>query len=167
MGHILDLPTEVLNLTSNEIWPADVENYVLTCKVLASGATSALSKHFKLRKRYRKVANYGDGPICLSELLKTVLLDPRIGQYVEHLCLKAWLLNNDTSHLPCDPHSEIDIQLFSDEAQVFVWNDIEERVRLRWMYRNGNQIIVVALLLLHLSNLSTLEWQGADCVMST
>ena len=167
MVHLLNLPNELLEQISNEVWPTDLKSYVLSCRGLASAATSALSKHSTLRKQYGRVTNHVDSTerMCLFELLKTILVDPRIGAYVECLALSnlesEYDVNsgNNTGHLQCDGHSAADIEMIISATPMWTQQISHNQ---RHLLRRGEEDLIVPPLLHYLPNLLTLEWQAED-----
>lgn len=91
MAQLLDLPLELLNSISDEVRPADLDNYALVCKQLRAAAVKALSRHKILRQEYGNVGNHSDETrmVYLPDLLKTLIEEPHLAFYVRRFGLKG------------------------------------------------------------------------------
>lgn len=49
---LLDLPLELLDLALKAVWPDDIENASMTCRLLQSLAIPHVEKHRNLRSQY-------------------------------------------------------------------------------------------------------------------
>ena len=177
MKSIIDLPMELLEKIADatymveELNPFNIENFSLVCKVFFSACSkapkSALRRHYEMKRTWRCAGSQDDRGRrakdgYIQRLLREVLDNPRITRYIERLCLREWSIRFDIN----DDHSQRwpwkDFRIYDEAMGILHFESELEKQKWGMDLEEGNETVLIAILLHHLPKISTLQWQVAN-----
>ena len=141
MPCLVDLPAELLEHIACVLDASVVAPFALASKRLASAAWPALCK-----LRYRVINYHAESKYVLADLLEKINLEPQLVKYVEELRLTNPFTNNKIVHGGIVRGPPLDT---SPQRDLY----------LEWL-REGDDTIIIALLLRCLPNIKTLKLLG-------
>ncbi|CAD6575336.1 MAG: hypothetical protein ASARMPREDX12_007228 [Alectoria sarmentosa] len=166
MPVLVDLPNELLEEILGCIAPNDLDNFVLSCKLLHKLATKRLQEHKVLRRYLTRVDNRGPFKANqFPELLHQILVKPFKADYVQQVDINDWywrffdpdLDDEAAESCPHHPYAHYKMQLFKTAVDLSDSIPIEDKER--WMLRieSGDENPVLALLLSKLHYLASIK----------
>lgn len=153
MPVIPDLPNEVLGLVLRQIQPCDLEAFLQVSKSVRQNLEWPLREHYHLKRIYSTFRYHEDTPRgAPARLLKTILSQPRIADYVLEMDVKDWEMSFRYSMTHLEYTME-DTQLFKTtvKASKYVFSDCLERFLDE--IEDGDEQPILMLLLTLLPNL--------------
>ena len=167
MARLQGLATELLCQILDEVAPPDVVNFTLSCKRIYDLAGKRLQLHKALRRSLTRVES---DRRCLkasrfSEVLELVLIEPRRGDYVQHLVIDNWYRrffepnvdNMYARYCPPYPYSASKMEAFQKAIRMSGLIPLEEKVRWEYQIYAGDENPVLALLLPQLRYLTSIR----------
>ena len=153
MPVLSDLPNEVFDLILQQTHPGDLEAFLQISKTLRQNLEWLLREHYKLKRNYSTFTYHNNTPRgAPARILKTILNQPRIAEYVLKMDVEGWETEFEESTSPLEYTIE-DSEMFSKAVKaskyVFPWT-------LEWLLcrmQNGDEEHILILLLTLLPNL--------------
>ena len=137
MAQLSSLPNELLRHILGHVMPEDLENFAQVSKHIRSISNSALEEHRQLIRKYTSLTGLAVGG-AVEPLLKDVLADPRIGNYVKRIDL-CGVLREDLEDED-ENGQEIDMEDGSVEARK---DDSEKGISIEQLHAavDENQLL--------------------------
>ena len=167
MARFQDLATELLCQILDEVAPPDVVNFTLSCTRIYGLAGKRLQLHKALTRSYMRVESYRRRLTAsrFSDVLESVLIEPRKGDYIQHLSIDNWhrrFFDPNTDNIYaryCPPHpcSTSKMEVFQNAIRMSGLIPLEEKIRWESQINAGNENPVLALLLPQLRYLTSIR----------
>lgn len=162
MPVLSELPNEVFDLIPQQIHPGDLEVFLQVSKILRQNLEWLLREHYKLKRSYLTFTYHKSTPRgAPARLLKTILIQPRIADYVLRMDVEGWEIefNESTLHLK---YNIEDSEFFSKtlKASRYVFSGM-----LEWLLcemKKGDEEHLLILLLTLLPNLEHVRLINSD-----
>ena len=161
-AHFASLPNELICEILKYVKPEDLENFAQASRNVFQLASPFLSEHRALIRTYHTFRN-ATGPGTIAGLLATVIANPCIGYYVKRIELGP-LAESPVGVLPENVYPKDRLEFFTTAAldSECLKKPSEEDVldeREFWSHaiQDGNEDILLAILLPLLPNLTTLS----------
>jgi len=162
MPVLSELPNEVFDLILQQIHPGDLEAFLEVSKILRQNLEWLLREHYKMKRSYLTFTYHKSTPRgAPARLLKTILNQPRIADYVLRMDVEGWEIefNESTLHLK---YNIEDSELFSKtlKASRYVFSGM-----LEWLLcetKKGDEEHILILLLTLLPNLEHVRLINSD-----
>lgn len=178
MASINNLPQEILLEICRKAEPRDIDSLIQVSRNVYASSALMLKEHRALKAHYASITHIGmaSAENHLADLLKTIITNPRIGQYVERLTIKGyerhWFPQSPgetvSTHRPRPENTtlhrtykEDDMALLKDAAPNCSIFSPPKSFDPRWLddIERGDEGVLIALLLLHLPNLISFDLQ--------
>ena len=166
MPTLLDLPNELLEGILSCIAPNDLDNFVLSCKLLHKLATLRLQEHKVLKRDLTRVDNRRPFKANqISELLHHILVMPFKADYVQQVYIDDWHWRffdpneDDEAAESCPHHLYADNTMQAFKTAVQKTDSIPIGDKERWISRIecGDENPVLGLLLSKLHYLTSIN----------
>ena len=165
MARFALLPNELVPDILNLVQPEDLESFAQSSRNVSQLAVSILHEHRALIRQYHTLSNRM-GPGSVATLLNTVIANPRIGAYVRRVELYR-LKKSQASRDQTNVYTKEELDIFATAAQdseCLMRSLDEEALDEKDFWSNaiqdGNEEILLAILLPLLPNLATLTVEG-------
>ena len=165
MAHFASLPNELICEILRFVKPEDLENFAQTSRNVFQLASPFLSEHRALIRTYHTLRN-ATSPDAIAGLLATVIANPGIGCYVQRIELGPLAESSfGVHHENVYPKDKLDLFTTAALDSKYLKRPSEEDIldeREFWSsaIQDGNEDILLAILLPLLPNLTTLSMEG-------
>ena len=160
MAKFSDLPKEIILAILHFVYPNDIESFVMTTKSIYELSTAAYKEHNELKQKYSAFYDLSSGGfMSFIELLGVVVDNRKIGHYIKEVAIAEWSQGwaERGEHPP--PY---------DGAQMARVRDAVYEVHRKYAegildeIECGDEEPMIAMLLLLLPNLETINWCPND-----
>lgn len=167
MARFTDLANEIILLISNLVQPPDLDNFFLTSKHVRELNQSRISEHLETKKKYKRIRStfFGSNTDLQfgnwAEVLKDVLILPRIAAYVETLDILRWYSRWASISLFPNERKEVTLEesnqkVFDEALQKAGYGLAAEQATWKRLIEKGSEEFIVVFLLTLLPNISSL-----------
>lgn len=178
MASIDKLPQEILLDICRYAEPRDIDSLIQVSRSVYTASALILKEHRALKTKHASITHIGmvSPENNLANLLKTIMMNPRVGQYIERLTIKGyerhWFPQSPgetvSTHRPRPEdttlhraYNDHDMALLKDAAPKCSIFSPPKSFDPRWLedIERGDEGVLIALLLLHLPNLISFDLQ--------